>query len=82
MLGFIQNIGIGQIILILIIVLILFGPGKLPEVGKAMGKALRSFKDAQKGVEDDIKNVMKEDDNDAEKPLEKKTPESSDNKAE
>ena len=34
---------------ILIIVLILFGPGKLPELGKGLGKGIREFKDALKG---------------------------------
>lgn len=35
-----------HLILILVIVLIVFGPGKLPEVGKALGKAVNSFKGA------------------------------------
>lgn len=34
---------------ILLIVLILFGPGKLPELGKGLGKGIREFKDALKG---------------------------------
>ena len=34
---------------ILIIVLILFGPGKLPELGKGLGKGIREFKDALRG---------------------------------
>ncbi len=33
-----------HLILILIVVLIIFGPGKLPDVGKAMGKTIREFK--------------------------------------
>ena len=39
-----------HLIFILIIVLILFGPGKLPELGKGLGKGIREFKDALKGV--------------------------------
>ncbi|WP_347490529.1 twin-arginine translocase TatA/TatE family subunit [Desulfoscipio sp. XC116] len=35
-----------HLILILVVVLIIFGPGKLPEVGKAMGKSLREFRRA------------------------------------
>jgi len=34
---------------ILLIVLILFGPGKLPELGKGLGKGIKEFKDAMRG---------------------------------
>jgi len=34
---------------ILLIVLIIFGPGKLPELGRGLGKGIREFKDAMKG---------------------------------
>ncbi|WP_102347766.1 twin-arginine translocase TatA/TatE family subunit [Bacillus sp. Marseille-P3661] len=39
-----QNIGIPGLILILVIALIIFGPSKLPEIGKAFGSTLREFK--------------------------------------
>ena len=38
-----------HLIFILLIVLILFGPGKLPELGKGLGKGIREFKDAMRG---------------------------------
>ena len=38
-----------HLIFILLIVLILFGPGKLPELGKGLGKGIREFKDALRG---------------------------------
>jgi sec-independent protein translocase protein TatA len=38
-----------HLVFILVIVLILFGPGKLPELGKGLGKGIREFKDALKG---------------------------------
>ena len=41
-----QNFGIWQIALILLIVLLLFGVGKLPQVGKGMGQAINEFKSA------------------------------------
>jgi sec-independent protein translocase protein TatA len=41
-----QNFGIWQIALILVIVLLLFGVGKLPQVGKGMGQAINEFKSA------------------------------------
>ena len=36
-----------ELVLLLVLVMIFFGVGKLPEVGKALGKSLRQFKDAQ-----------------------------------
>ena len=41
--------GIWEIVLILVIILIIFGVGKLPQVGSALGKGLRSFKKGQAG---------------------------------
>ena len=38
-----------HLIFVLLIVLILFGPGKLPELGKGLGKGIREFKDALRG---------------------------------
>ncbi len=40
------NIGMPELILILVIALVVFGPGKLPEIGNALGKAIREFKRA------------------------------------
>ena len=42
------NFGPTELIIVLIIVMILFGVGKLPEIGGAVGKALREFKESQK----------------------------------
>lgn len=47
------NIGATELIVILVLALIIFGPGKLPEVGKAIGRSIREFKKAQSGLEDD-----------------------------
>ena len=49
-----RSFGAPEIILILVIVLIFFGVGKLPQVGSAMGKGLRAFKRGQSGEEDDV----------------------------
>jgi sec-independent protein translocase protein TatA len=38
------NIGLTELIIIVVIALVFFGPGKLPELGSAMGKAIRGFK--------------------------------------
>ncbi|KZZ83035.1 MULTISPECIES: twin-arginine translocase TatA/TatE family subunit [Bacillaceae] len=40
----IQNIGVPGLILILVIALIVFGPSKLPEIGRSFGSALKEFK--------------------------------------
>ncbi len=40
------GLGIPELLLILVIGLVFFGPGKLPEVGKAIGKSMREFKTA------------------------------------
>ena len=40
------SIGIPELILILVIALVIFGPGKLPEIGKAVGKSIREFRSA------------------------------------
>jgi TatA/E family protein of Tat protein translocase len=48
--------GIGhgpELIILLVIVLLVFGPGKLPEIGSAVGRGLREFKDATAGRHDE-----------------------------
>ena len=52
---FIGNLGTGEIIIIAIIVLLLFGGKKIPELMKGIGKGEKNFKDGVKGLEDDIK---------------------------
>lgn len=54
------NIGIPELILVLIVALVVFGPGKLPDVGKALGKSIGEFKSALKKTEDTIKAELKE----------------------
>ena len=48
-----SNIGFPGLILILVIALIIFGPNKLPEIGRAFGRTLKEFKSATKGLTDD-----------------------------
>lgn len=48
-----QNIGIPGLILVLVISLIIFGPSKLPEIGKAFGSTLREFKKSTKDIMSD-----------------------------
>lgn len=55
-----NNIGIPGLILILTIALIIFGPSKLPELGKAVGRTLREFKSSVNGLVDDSPEKEKE----------------------
>lgn len=41
------NIGWQELLIILVIVLIIFGPGKLPEIGSQLGKSLKAFREAR-----------------------------------
>ena len=52
---FLGNLGTGEIILIALIVLLLFGGKKIPELMRGVGKGVRSFKDGLNDVENEIK---------------------------
>jgi len=52
-----QNTGIPGLILTLIIVLIIFGPSKLPEIGRAFGSTLREFKKSTRDLVVDDANI-------------------------
>lgn len=56
-----SNIGVPGLILILVVALVIFGPQKLPEIGRAFGRSIHEFKDATTGLTDDIKEEVKED---------------------
>lgn len=55
-----SNIGVPGLILILIVALVIFGPNKLPEIGRAFGKSIREFKKATEGLADGMKEEIKE----------------------
>ncbi len=50
-----MNLGTPEIILIALVVLLLFGGKKIPELMKGLGKGVKSFKDGVKGLDDEIK---------------------------
>lgn len=60
--GGLAAIGVPGLIIILVIVLIIFGPKKLPEIGGAVGKTFSEFKRSTKGLmdDDDDETVKKE----------------------
>ena len=51
--------GAGELILLLVIVLIIFGPGKLPDIGSAVGKGIREFRRASSDLEDSVRGEPK-----------------------
>ena len=55
----------GEWITILIVVIVLIGGKKIPELARGIGKGIREFNDAKKGVKDEIESGMKE----SEKPI-------------
>src|SRR5438876_1462435 len=52
-LGSMPNIGTGEIVLLLLLALLLFGAKRLPEIGRSLGKGMREFKDSVTGKDDD-----------------------------
>jgi sec-independent protein translocase protein TatA len=54
------NLGAGEIILILLVILLLFGAKKIPELARGIGKGMSEFKKGLKDVEDEIKSADKE----------------------
>ena len=51
-----DNIGGSELLVIVLVMFLFFGPKKLPEAGKNIGKALREFKNAMRGLKDDLDN--------------------------
>lgn len=55
-----SNIGVPGLILILVLALIIFGPKKLPEVGRAFGQTLREFKKSTRELTSDVMEDFEE----------------------
>ena len=51
------NLGTGEIIIIALVVLLLFGGKKIPELMRGLGKGVKSFKDGMNEVEKEIKDI-------------------------
>ncbi|EAW38682.1 hypothetical protein L8106_14745 [Lyngbya sp. PCC 8106] len=52
--------GLPEIAVILVLALLIFGPKKLPEIGRSMGKAIRGFQEASKEFENEFKREAKQ----------------------
>ncbi|MCC5834954.1 MAG: twin-arginine translocase TatA/TatE family subunit [Opitutales bacterium] len=73
-LAFIQGIGGPELLIILVIILLLFGAKRLPELAKGLGKSMKEFKKATQEVQEDFKEAM--DSADPSKPYPKQQDES------
>lgn len=54
------GLGVGELLLIFLIALIFIGPKKLPELAKGLGKGLREFQNATKGISDQLNEAKRE----------------------
>ena len=68
------GLGVPELVIILVIALIIFGPKKLPEIGRGIGKAMREFKTATTEIQKDISIDL---DEEKPKPSSDTTPQSS-----
>jgi sec-independent protein translocase protein TatA len=57
---FLGNMGVPEIVLILLVILIFFGAKKIPELARGLGKGIREFKDASKEIKSEIEEGIKE----------------------
>jgi sec-independent protein translocase protein TatA len=57
--GILGGLGTPELILIALVVLLLFGASKIPELMKGIGKGIRGFKEGVKGIENDINETGK-----------------------
>lgn len=49
----IGRLGVPELVIILLIIIMIFGASRLPEIGRGIGKGIRNFKDSTKGGADD-----------------------------
>ena len=54
------NFGFWEIVIIALVVLLLFGGKKIPELMKGLGKGVKNFKEGMKEVENDVKDIKKD----------------------
>lgn len=64
---FLGGLGGTEIFLIVLVILLLFGAKRIPELARGMGRGIREFKDATKEIKSDIESSVKDDNHNAAK---------------
>lgn len=72
------KLGMGELVIILVIVLLIFGPSKLPSLAKSMGQAIKEFRKGSQDVSDKIEKFADEPVVDSKKPEKPAAPASND----
>lgn len=67
------GIGMPELIIILVIILIIFGAGKLPEIGAGLGKGIKNFRKASKEIQDEVETTAKLDESETKTEAKKTT---------
>jgi len=54
-----ENIGGSELLVVMLVIFLFFGPKKFPEMGRSIGKAMREFKNAMHGVKEDLEKATR-----------------------
>ena len=54
-----ENIGGSELLVVVLVMFLFFGPKKLPELGKSLGKGIREFKSAMQGIKKDLQDTTR-----------------------
>ena len=63
-----MNLGPAEILVILVVALLVFGPTRLPEIGRQVGKGVREFRKFQRSLSSDLNDVLADDVSDSAEP--------------
>ncbi|MCL4511231.1 MAG: Sec-independent protein translocase protein TatB [Bacteroidetes bacterium] len=55
-----ENIGFGELLLIIIVLIVFFGPKRIPDIMQSVGKGMREFKRAMRDVQDEVTKAVEE----------------------
>ncbi len=55
-----ENIGMGEILLIMVFIVVFFGAKKIPEIAKGLGAGIREFRKAARDIQEEVQNNAKE----------------------
>ncbi|HQT91059.1 MAG TPA: twin-arginine translocase TatA/TatE family subunit [Candidatus Kryptobacter bacterium] len=55
-----ENIGFGELLIIIVVLIVFFGPKRIPDIAQSIGKGIREFKRAMKDVQDEVAKSVSE----------------------